>query len=71
MTGRAADSGRAATRAEELSKTLERVTALTGEAMDRPWDARGRLELAAVSESMGVPTLAAMWDTAVTACRGR
>ena len=27
MTGRAADSGRAATRAEELRKTLERVTA--------------------------------------------
>lgn len=70
-TGRAADAGRAAARAEELRKTLERVTTLTREAMDRPWDAAVRLELATVSEAMGEPKLAAMWRAAAAACRGR
>ncbi|HYH65390.1 MAG TPA: tetratricopeptide repeat protein [Urbifossiella sp.] len=70
-TGRAPESARAAARAEELRKTLERATALTREAMDRPWDAAVRLELATVTEALGEPKLAAMWRAAAAACRGR
>ncbi|MFO0799061.1 MAG: tetratricopeptide repeat protein [Gemmataceae bacterium] len=70
-TGRAADATRSATRAEELRKALDRATTLTREAMDRPWDAAVRLELATVTETLGEPKLAALWRAAAAACRGR
>ena len=68
--GRAADATKAFSRVDALKKNLDRITALSGEAMARPWDARVRLQLAEVSEEMGKPKLAEMWRKAAAACTG-
>ena len=70
-TNRPADAAAATARSEELRRTLERANALTREAMERPWDAQVRLELAKVSEVLGDAKLAAMWRAAAEACRPR
>ena len=66
--GRTSDAARANSRAVELQKDLERMTKLSNEAMQKPWDAAIRLQLAEVAERLGKPQLAEMWRRAAAAC---
>jgi len=66
--GRKEDAARAFTRAEELRRDLDRITALSKEAMAKPWDAAVRLQLAELSDRLGMPQVAAMWRKAAAAC---
>jgi tetratricopeptide (TPR) repeat protein len=66
--GRTSDAARALARSEALHKDLDRITALTKEAMAKPWDAAVRLQLAELAERLGKPQLAAMWRKAAAAC---
>ncbi|MDB5308320.1 MAG: tetratricopeptide repeat protein [Gemmataceae bacterium] len=68
--GRRDDAARELARAEDLRQDLDRITALSREAMDRPWDAGVRLRLADLSDRLGKPQLAAMWRSAAAACAG-
>ncbi|MCI0700150.1 MAG: tetratricopeptide repeat protein [Planctomycetia bacterium] len=66
--GRKDDAARTFARVEELRKNLDRITELTKEAMQKPWDATVRLQLADLCNSMGKPELARMWRKAAEAC---
>ncbi len=68
-SGHAGDAARAFARAEELRKDLDRISALSREAMQKPWDPVVRLELAELCDRLGKPQLAAMWRKAAAACR--
>ena len=67
--GRTEDAARSFTRVDAIKKNLDRVSALTQEAMAKPWDAKVRLELADLSDGMGKPKLAQMWRKAAAACQ--
>ena len=69
--GRVEDAGRAFARVDALKKNLDRITALSKEAMEKPWDPKVRLELAKLSDDMGKPNLAQMWRKAADACAER
>lgn len=68
VAGRTADADRENATAKQLRADLELATALTREAMDKPWDPVVRKKLADVSERMGDAKLAAMWRAAAAAC---
>jgi tetratricopeptide (TPR) repeat protein len=70
-TGRTADADRTNTRAEEIRKDYDTVTALGREAADRPWDAAIRIRLAEYCERTGDASGAAMWRKAAAACAAR
>jgi hypothetical protein len=63
------DAKREVKRAEELRKTLDQITALSRQAMERPWDADIRLKLAELSDRLGMSEVAQTWRTAAAACR--
>jgi tetratricopeptide (TPR) repeat protein len=69
--GRKGDAARETARVEELRQDFGRLTALSREAMERPWDAGVRLQLADLSDRLGRPKLAEMWRAAAAACSGR
>ena len=69
--GRTGDATRTLARVEELRADLDRITALSREAMEKPWDADVRVRLAELCDRMGKPELAAMWRNAAAACRRR
>jgi tetratricopeptide (TPR) repeat protein len=66
--GRREEADRAFARDAELRKELDRITALTKEAMEKPWDPGVRRELADVCDRMGKPQLAALWRKAAATC---
>lgn len=66
--GRKAEAARCFARVEELKANLDRVTALTQEAMAKPWDAAVRTRLAALWDAMDKPKLAEMWRKAAASC---
>ena len=66
--GRPDDAARSFARVESLKKSLDRMTVLTKEAMEKPTDGKVRLELAELSEALGKPKLALMWRKAAAAC---
>jgi tetratricopeptide (TPR) repeat protein len=66
--GRKDDAARESARVEELRKDFDLLTALTREAMDRPWDAAVRLRLAETCRRLGMAKLAEMWRAAAAAC---
>ena len=66
--GRPADAGREDERSRQLHADLERITALTTEAIEKPWDAGVRRQLADAAERLGDPKLAASWRAAAAAC---
>lgn len=66
--GRTADANKALARVDVIKKNLDRITDLSGKAMERPWDAQIRLQLAETSEELGKPKLAEMWRKAAAAC---
>jgi tetratricopeptide (TPR) repeat protein len=68
--GRKEEADRAFARDAELRKELDRITALTKEAMSKPWDPDVRRELAEICERMGKPELAALWRKAAATCAG-
>ena len=65
--GRKADADMAAKRATDAQKSLELISALTTEAVSKPWDANVRLRLAEASDKMGKPLLAEMWRKSAAA----
>jgi tetratricopeptide (TPR) repeat protein len=69
--GRVNDAKRVGARADELRRDLDKITKLSGEAMDRPWDGAVRLELAELSERLGMPEVAKMWRKAAAFCQGK
>jgi tetratricopeptide (TPR) repeat protein len=66
--GRAADAARHQERFRETEALLKRVAELNTRAIDRPWDAGVRLELAEACRRMNRPDLAAMWEKAAAGC---
>jgi tetratricopeptide (TPR) repeat protein len=68
--GRDTEAKRAASRAEELRRDLDQITALSREAMERPWDSAVRMRLAELSDRLGMPEVARTWRVAAAACRG-
>lgn len=66
--GRKSDAAREQARVEEIRGDLDRITALTREAMANPWDPAVRTRLAEVCDRMGKPELAAVWRKAAAAC---
>lgn len=66
--GRKEDAKRAFDRAAELRRDLDKITALSKEAMAKPWDAAVRLQLAELSDRLGMPQVAAVWRKAAAAC---
>ena len=66
--GRKEDAARALARDAELRKDLDRITELSKEAMQKPWDPGVRRQLADVCDRMKKPELAAMWRKAAAAC---
>lgn len=66
--GRTAAAESVRERRDLAQKQLERLTALTRDANDRPWDPAVRLELAATCEALGKADLAAMWRQSAAAC---
>lgn len=66
--GRGADADRTFARVEQLRLDLDRLTALTREAMNNPWDPAVRLSLAELCERLGKPELAAVWRKAAASC---
>lgn len=68
---RADDARRETARAEELRKALDEITSLSKRAMERPWDAAVRLQLAELSERLGMPDVARTWRTAADACQSQ
>ncbi len=69
QVGRRADADAMGKTAEALRRDLDRITELTREAEQRPWDADIRVELADLSTRMGYPDVAAMWRKAAAAVR--
>jgi tetratricopeptide (TPR) repeat protein len=68
---RADDARRETARAEELRQTLDQITSLSKRAMERPWDAAVRLQLAELSDRLGMSEVAQGWRTAAEACQGK
>lgn len=68
---RPADAAEQRLRVEVLRGELKRLTDLSREAMDKPWDAEVRLKLAALYKQWDDPRLAAMWEEAAKACARR
>lgn len=66
--GRTGDAARAAARLTEIQHDLDALSALSIEAMAKPWDASVRLKLADASDRLGKVQLAAMWRKAAAAC---
>jgi tetratricopeptide (TPR) repeat protein len=66
--GRKEEADRAFARDAELRKELDRITALTKEAMEKPWDPGVRRELADVCDRMGKSELATLWRKAAATC---
>lgn len=66
--GRRADAERVGEKARQLRADLDQITALTTEAIDKPWDATVRRHLADVADRLGNPKLAASWRAAAAAC---
>jgi predicted Zn-dependent protease len=69
--GRTADADRTNTRAEQIRKDYDTVTALGREAIDHPWDPAVRIRLAEYCERTGDTKGAAMWRQAAAACAAR
>lgn len=69
--GRTSDAKREFDRVEGLRRALDRMTALSREAMEKPWESGVRLQLAELSEQLGRPQLAEMWRSAAAACEAR
>lgn len=67
--GRPADADREFQRRDEIRADLTRITDLTKEAMDKPWDPAVRLRLAEVCDRLEKPDLAKMWRTAAAVCQ--
>jgi tetratricopeptide (TPR) repeat protein len=68
---RADDAKRETARTEELRQALDQITSLSRRAMERPWDAAVRLQLAELSDRLGMPEVAKTWRTAAEACQGK
>lgn len=66
--GRTAAAESVRERRDQAQKAFERLTALTRDANDRPWDPAVRLELAATCDALGKPDLAAMWRESAAIC---
>ena len=66
---RSADAERVRRERAEVQKALERLTSLTVDADAQPWNAAIREELAAICESLGKRSLAAMWRHAAAEAR--
>lgn len=66
--GRTAAAASVRERRDQAQKAFERLTALTRDANDRPWDPAVRLELAATCDALGKPDLAAMWRESAAIC---
>lgn len=62
------DAEAARQRVAELHRQLQRLTELTQQAIERPWDPEVRRELAAVHQQMGHQALATMWKRAADVC---
>ena len=62
--GRKDDAARELQKVEELKKDFTLLTDLSREAMEKPWDAPVRLQLAGVCDPLDKPHLAAMWRAA-------
>lgn len=62
------DASRETARAEAIRRDLDRITQLSREAMDRPWDPIVRRQLAELADRLGKPELAAVWRKAAAAC---
>jgi Flp pilus assembly protein TadD len=69
--GRAADADAANEKAEALRRDLDLMTALSKQAMEKPFDPAVRLKLADTAERLQKPELAAMWRKAADECRPR
>jgi len=65
------DAKREAERAEQIRQDLDKITELTKQAMERPWDAGIRLQLAELSDRLGMPEVARTWRAAAAACRAQ
>lgn len=53
---------------EQLHSHLERLTTLTQQAIQKPWDPQVRQELAAIHEQLGQTALARQWRQAAAVC---
>jgi len=71
VVGRKDDAKREFAHVEEIRKDLDRITSLSRQAMDKPWDPGVRLELAEVCDRLGKSRLADMWRKAAAACASR
>ncbi|MFO0930288.1 MAG: tetratricopeptide repeat protein [Gemmataceae bacterium] len=67
--GRPDDARRQQQVADGLRKTLDELTRLSKDAMNKPLDAAIRLQLARLCEQIDRPELAAMWYRAAEQCR--
>lgn len=56
-------------RAEAVQRRFDRLTALTRQAMEQPWNATVRLQLADEHNALGQKELAEMWRRAAQACQ--
>lgn len=66
--GRTAAAESVRERRDQAQKAFERLTSLTRDANDRPWDPAVRLELATTCDALGKPDLAAMWRESAAIC---
>jgi len=68
--GRPADAAEQVRKLAESDALYSAVSALTREAMDKPWDSAVRLKLAETCDQLRKPDLAAMWRKAARAAEG-
>jgi tetratricopeptide (TPR) repeat protein len=68
--GRSADAAEQPRKLAESDALYAALTALTHEAMERPWDAAVRLKLAETCDRLRKPELAAMWRKAARTAEG-
>jgi Flp pilus assembly protein TadD len=67
--GRKTDAAEQGRRAKEIERDMDKLTALSKEAMAKPWVPEVRSRLAEVCRKLGKHQLAVMWDRAADACR--